>query len=244
MKAVANVGSLDKVTSEAAADVGSGQGFANTGQTSFAYATALPNAAYLAGLVPSPSHVYEDLIAPAHATVLSAGIVGVNSGETGEGTGDQLDQIAFDFASNPNGPLYLGLIQGFTDFLPGGGFEGMDFDVDVNGTQVFDFSTDCSTDSNCLADTMNFFTDDVIDLGSASGSGLDILVSYDVTTDGPGDLGGDFIIGTIAEPASVTPLLTAGLLALAWRSGRSATKHRRAAPGGAATKRTQLRAMS
>ncbi len=101
--------SVGNATTNAIANIGTGQGVSNPGQTAYAFGTGLPSPGYLAALVPASSVVYDALIAAPGSHVLGAGIVGANHDDIADS--EIYDAtIDFDFAANRTGDLYLGLI--------------------------------------------------------------------------------------------------------------------------------------
>ena len=80
--AVAQVGST--ATTNAIAQGGSGQAFANPGQTAYAFSTALPDKAYSATLIDGAHDVAGALLGP-RDTVFGTAILGANYAADGGG---------------------------------------------------------------------------------------------------------------------------------------------------------------
>ena len=146
-------------TSNAIAQGGSGQAFANPGQTAYAFSTALPNKAYAATLIGGASNVASALLGP-RDQVFGAAILGANYAADGGGESDTYSASStFDFAYG--GDLELGLIDNQENgFAGGAGFQSMEFTIEANGVEILD------TTFRSLAIAESFFRDDVIDLGS------------------------------------------------------------------------------
>ena len=174
-------------TTDAMAQGGAGQALVNPAQSAYAFSTALPDKAYAATLIDGASHVGDALLGPGDA-MFGTAILGANYAPDGSGESDTYSaSSSFDFAYR--GDLLLGLIgaqeSGFTD---GSCFQSMELTIIANGVEILD------TTFRSLAVAESFFHDDVLDLGSYSGS-VNLAFGYDLVADGPGGFGFDFAIG-------------------------------------------------
>ena len=111
--------------------------------------------------------------------IFGAAILGANYASDGGGESDIYTATStIDFAYG--GDLMLGLIDdqqsGFTN---GTGFESIEFTISANGAMILDKSFTSLTDAD------SFFQDQVIDLGSTFGPGVDLTFRYTLTADGP-----------------------------------------------------------
>jgi hypothetical protein len=132
--AVASVGST-ATTNAIAQGGGSGQVFANPGQTAYAFSTALPDKADAATLIGGASNVASALLGP-RDQVFGTAILGANYAADGGGESNTYSATStFDFGYD--GDLQLGLIDDqLTGFAGGQGFQSMEFTIDANGVST------------------------------------------------------------------------------------------------------------
>jgi hypothetical protein len=202
------------VTTNAIAQGGSGQAFANPGQTAYAFSTALPDKAYATALIGGARDVASALLGPRDA-VLGTAILGANyvPGGAGEG-GSYSASSTFDFGYR--GDLQLGLIDSqLTGFSSGAGFESMEFTIEADGVEILD------TTFRSLAVAESFFRDDVIDLGADFGPNIDLTFGYTLITDGPGGFGFDLAIGGAVPEPSTWAMMLVGFAGLGFAGHRS-----------------------
>jgi hypothetical protein len=201
-------------TTNAIAQGGSGQAFANPGQTAYAFSTALPNQAYAATLIGGASHVNSALLASGDQ-VFGTAILGANYAADGGGESDTYSATStFDFAYG--GDLKLGLIADQENgFAGGAGFQSMEFTIEANGVEILD------TTFRSLAIAESFFHDDVIDLGSDFGPNFDLTFGYTLVADGPGGFGFDFALGGAVPEPSTWAMMLMGFAGLGYAGYRS-----------------------
>jgi hypothetical protein len=209
----------DTATTDAIAQGGSGQAFANPGQTAYAFSTGLPNKAYAATLIGGANNVANALLGPSDK-VFGTAILGANYAPDGGGASLTYSASStFDFAHQ--GDLQLGLIDsqetGFANSL---GFESMEFTIIANGVEILDSTF------RSLAVAESFFHDDVIDLGSSLGPDVDLTFNYNLVADGSGGFGFDLAVGgavsdTVPEPSTWAMMLL-GFAGLAFAGSRRA----------------------
>ncbi len=199
---------------------GSGQTFANPGDTAYAFTVGAPDKAYSTSLISSASTVAGALLGPRDA-VFGAAILGANYASDGGESDIYTATSTIDFAYG--GDLVLGLIDdqesGFTN---GAGFESIEFTIAANGATILDKSF------TSLADAASFFQDQVIDLGASYGPLIDLTFGYTLTANGPGGYGVDFAVGGAVPEPSTWAMMAAGF---AWLGfiGYRARRARRAA---------------
>jgi hypothetical protein len=200
-------------TSNAIAQGGTGQAFADPGQTAYAFSTALPNKAYAASLIGGASHVASALLGP-RDQVFGTAIVGANTAADGGGVSNTYSASStFDFAYG--GDLELGLIDNQENgFAGGAGFQSMEFTIEANGVEILD------TTFRSLAIAESFFRDDVIDLGSTLGTNFDLTFGYTLVTDGPGGFGFDLAIGGAVPEPSTWAMMLVGFAGLGFMGAR------------------------
>jgi hypothetical protein len=176
---------------------GSGQPFLNPGPPTFnsegvltitseAFAIGLPGQAYVASLVGGASNVADALMGP-RDVVFGTAILDSNSS----------GQMSATFDFRYSGDLLLGLIDTIGDVLG-------EFTVVANGVTIL----------TVMDPDINFFQDNVINLGSFSGSPIDLTISGG---------GFDFAVGgAIPEPSTCAMMLTGflGLGLVAFCRGR------------------------
>jgi hypothetical protein len=193
---------------------GSGQAFANPGETAYAFSTALPNKAYAATLIGGASHVASALLGP-RDQVFGTAILGANT--TSDGASERYTYSAastFDFAYG--GDLELGLIDNQENgFAGGSGFQSMELTIEANGVEILD------TTFRSLAIAESFFHDDVIDLGSDFGPNFDLTFGYTLVADGSGGFGFDFAIGGAVPEPSTWAMMLVGFAGLGFAGCRS-----------------------
>jgi hypothetical protein len=191
--AVAQVGST--ATTNAIAQGGAGQAFANPGQTAYAFSTALPDKAYSAALIGGAHDVAGALLGP-RDTVFGTAILGANYAPDGGESHTYSATSTFDLGYG--GDLLLGLIGSQEDCFAGGlGFLSMEFTIVANSVEILD------TTFRSLSIAESFFKDSVFDLGSDLGPDIDLTFGYKLVADGSGGFGFDFAVGGIA-PAPET----------------------------------------
>jgi len=146
--------------------------------------------------------------------VLGAAILGANYAPDGGGESDTYTATStIDFVYG--GDLTLGLIgdqeSGFAD---GAGFESIEFTVSADETTILDktFSSIAAADS--------FFDDQVINLGSSYGPGVDLTFTYALTADGPGGYGVDFVVGGAVPEPSTWAMMLIGFAGLGFAAYR------------------------
>jgi len=200
-------------TSNAIAQGGTGQAFANPGQAAYAFSTALPNKAYAASLIGGASHVASALLGP-RDQVFGTAIVGANTAVDGGGVSNAYGATStFDFAYG--GDLELGLIDNQENgFAGGAGFQSMEFTIEANGVEILD------TTFRSLAIAESFFRDDVIDLGSSLGPNFDLTFGYTLVADGPGGFGFDLAIGGAVPEPSTWAMMALGFGGLGFMGAR------------------------
>jgi hypothetical protein len=159
--AVAQVGSTAK-TNAIVQGGDSGQAFVNSGQTAYAFSTALPDKAYSAKLIDGANNVASALLGP-RDVVFGTAILGANYAVDGGGASHTYSAIStFDFGYG--GDVLLGLIGSQEDGFAGGlGFQSIEFTIDANGVEILD------TTFRSLSIAESFFRDSIIDLGSSLG---------------------------------------------------------------------------
>ena len=209
--AVAPTGST--ATSNAIAQGGTGQAFANPGQTAYAFSTALPNKAYATSLIGGASNVASALLGP-RDQVFGAAIVGANTAADGGGESNTYSATStFDFGYG--GDLELGLIDNQENGFDGGaGFQSMEFTIEANGVEILD------TTFRSLSIAESFFHDDVIDLGADLGPNFDLTFGYTLVADGPGGFGFDFAFGGAVPESSTWAMMLAGFAGLGFMGWR------------------------
>jgi hypothetical protein len=194
-------------TTNATAQGGSGQAFANPVQTAYAFSTALPDKAYAATLIGGASDVASALLKP-RDEVFGTAILGANYAT--DGGGESLTYTAsstFDFAYRGN--LELGLIDSqLTGFASGAGFQSMEFTIEADGVEILD------TTFRSLSIAQSFFRDQVIDLGSDLGPDIDLTFGYTLVANGTGGFGLDFAIGGAVPESSTWAMMLLGLVGL------------------------------
>ena len=213
--AVAQVGST-ATTNAIAQGGGSGQAFANPGQTAYAFSTALPDKAYSATLIDGAHDVAGALLGP-RDMVFGAAIVGANYATDGGGESHTYSATStFDFGYG--GDLMLGLIDDqLTGFAGGLGFESMEFTVTANGVELFESTF------KSVAVAESFFRDRVIDLGSDfGGPGIDLTIAYNLVADGSGGFGFDFALGGAVPEPSTWAMMLIGFAGLGYAGYRRA----------------------
>jgi hypothetical protein len=132
--AVAPTGST-ATTNAIAQGGGSGQAFANPGQTAYAFSTALPDKAYSATLIDGASNVAGALLGP-RDMVFGTAILGANYAADGGGESHTYSgSSTFDFGYG--GDLMLGLIDDqHAGFSGGLGFQSLEFTILDNGVEI------------------------------------------------------------------------------------------------------------
>jgi hypothetical protein len=211
----------DTATTEAIAEGGSGQAFANPGQTAYALSTALPGKAYATTQIGSARNVASALLAPRDA-VFGTAILGANYASDGGGVSTAYSATStFDFGYG--GDLKLGLIAGqVTGFSSEEGFESMEFNLEADGVDILDVTF------RNLDAAESFFNDNVINLGSDFGPNLDLNFGYTLVADGSGGFGFDFALGGAVPESSTWAMMLVGLVTLGY-AGRRRTRGLRAA---------------
>ena len=209
-------------TTNAIAQGGSGQAFANPGQMAYAFSTALPNKAYAATLIGGASHVASALLGP-RDVVFGTAILGANyASDGGRESATYSASSTFDFGYRDD--LRLRLIDDQqSGFANGLGFQSMEFTIMADGVEVLDVTF------GSLAIAESFFRDDVIDLGLDFGPNIDLTFGYTLIADGPGGFGFDLAIGgAVPEPSTWAMTLVgfAGLGFVGHRSTRRAGRRR------------------
>jgi hypothetical protein len=214
-EAIAQVGGT--ATTNAIAEGGSGQAFANPGQTAYAFSTALPNKAYAASLIGGASNVASTLLGP-RDQVFGTAILGANYASDGGGESVSYSASStFDFGYG--GDLQLGLIDDqVSGFANGLGFQSMEFTIMADGVEILDVTF------GSLAIAESFFRDDVIDLGSDFGPSIDLTFGYTLVADGSGGFGFDFAIGGAVPEASTWAMMLVGFAGLGFAGYRSTRK--------------------
>jgi hypothetical protein len=197
---------------------GSGQSFSNPGQTAYAFAVGDPDKAYSTSLIGSADNVAGALLGP-RDMIFGAAILGANYAPDAAGQSHTYSATAtFDFGYG--GDVMLGLIDSQqAGFTGGAGFESAEFTVSENGATILDRSF------MSLAAADSFFQDNVINLGSFSGPGVDLTFGYNLVTDGPGGYGVDFAVGGAVPEPSTWAMMLIGFAGLGyagyWRARRS-----------------------
>jgi hypothetical protein len=207
-------------TTNAIAQGGSGQAFANPGQTAYAFSTALPDRAYATTLI-GASNVASALLGPRDA-VFGTAILGANYASDGGGESDTYSASStFDFGYP--GDLQLGLIDDqVSGFANGLGFQSMEFTIMADGVEVLDVTF------GSLAIAESFFRDDVIDLGSDFGPNLDLTFGYTLIADGSGGFGFDFALGGAVPEPPTWAMMLVGFAGLGYAGYRRASSLRAA----------------
>ena len=219
VQSVATAQTGSTATTKAIAQAGgSGQAFANPGQTAYSMAVGIPDKAYATTLVGGAGNVAGALLGP-RDEVFGTAIMGANYAPDGAGESHTYSAAAtFDFGYH--GDLMLGLIDNQENGFAGGlGFQSMDFTVIADGSQILDVNL------GSLAVADSFFRDTVLDLGWYSGSGVDLTFGYNLVADGSGGFGFDFAVGgAVPEPSTWAMMLLgfAGLGVAGYRKARSA----------------------
>jgi hypothetical protein len=214
--AVAQVGST-ATTNAIAQGGGSGQAFANPGQTAYAFSTALPDKAYSATLIDGAHDVAGALLGP-RDMVFGAAIVGANYAPDGGGESHTYSATStFDFGYG--GDLMVGLIDDqLTGFAGGLGFQSMEFTVTANGVELLESTF------KSLAVAESFFRYRVIDLGSGfGGPGIDLTIAYNLVADGSGGFGFDFALGGAVPEPSTWAMMLIGFAGLGYAGYRKAS---------------------
>ena len=75
-----------------------------------------------------------------------------------------------------------------------------------------------------IAAADSFFDDQVINLGSSYGPGVDLTFTYTLTADGPGGYGLDFVVGGAVPEPSTWAMMLVGFAGLGFAGHRSARK--------------------
>jgi PEP-CTERM motif len=213
--AVAQVGST-ATTNAIAQGGGSGQAFANPGQTAYAFSTALPDKAYSATLIDGAHDVAGALLGP-RDVVFGAAVVGANYATDGGGESHTYSATStFDFGYG--GDLMLGLIDSQENGFAGGlGFRSMEFTIVDNGVEILDSTFES------LAVAESFFRDRVIDLGSDfGGPGIDLTIAYNLVADGC--FGFDFAVGGAVPEPSTWAMMLIGFAGLGFAGYRASRK--------------------
>jgi hypothetical protein len=214
--AVAQVGST-ATTNAIAQGGGSGQVFADPGQTAYAFSTALPDKAYAATLIDGASKVASALLGP-RDVVFGSAIMRANYAPDGRGESHTYSATStFDFAFG--GDLMLGLIDNQENGFPRGGvgFQSMEFTITANNVEILDSTF------RSLAVAESFFHDRVINLGSNLGPDIDLTFGYNLVADGSGGYGFDLAVGgAVPEPSTWAMMLVgfAGLGYAGYRASR------------------------
>ncbi|MBV8794242.1 MAG: PEP-CTERM sorting domain-containing protein, partial [Hyphomicrobiales bacterium] len=166
--AVAAAGENETMTTEAIAQGGSGETYADPTAMFYAVSTALPDKAYAAALIGGADNVADALSGPKDE------IFGIAS-QFGAGVNGVVATISTTFDFRDPGDLLLGVV------------DGDDFEIVINGVQVF---------------AGGIVTDAVINLGSAFGPIIDLTIEGD----GVFVIGGE-VPGTVPEPSTWAMLL-------------------------------------
>jgi hypothetical protein len=205
-------------TTNAIAQGGAGQTFANPGQTAYAFSTASPNKGYAASLIGGASNVAGALLGPRDA-VFGAAILGANYATDGGGASQTYSGSAtFDFGYG--GDLMLGLIDDQDAGFPGGlGFQSMEFTILDNGVEILDVTFES------LAVAESFFHDSVINLGSNLGPDIDLTFGYNLVADGSGGFGFDFAVGGAVPEPSTWAIMLIGFAGLGFAGYRASRKN-------------------
>ena len=218
VQAVATAPTGSTATTNAIAEAGgSGQAFANPGQTAYAFSAGLPDKTYVTTLVGGASHVTDALLGPRDA-VFGAAILGANYAPDGGGQSHTYSAAA-TFGFDYRGDLLLGLIDNQQNGFDNGlGFQSMEFYVDGNGSDVFDVKF------GNLAAAESFFSDTVINLGSYAGPGVDLTFGYNLVADGSGGFGMDFAFGGAVPEPSKWAMMLLGFAGLSYAGYRASRK--------------------
>jgi hypothetical protein len=205
--ALAQVGST--ATTNAIAQGGSGQTFANPGQTAYAFATALPDKAYSATLIDGAHNVAGALLGP-RDVVFGTAILGANYAADADGESHTYSTTStFDFGYR--GDVLLGLIGSQEDGFAGGlGFQSLEFTITADGVEIFDSTF------RSLSIAESFFRDNVIDLGSDFGPDIDLTFGYTLVADGSGGFGFDLAVGGAIPETSTWAMLLFGFAGLGY----------------------------
>jgi hypothetical protein len=193
---------------------GAGQAFVDPGQTAYAFTVGDPNKAYTATLIGGEGNIADALLGP----IFGAAILGANYASGGGESDTYTATSTIDFVYG--GDLTLGLIgDQQSGFNGGAGFESIEFTVLAGGTTILDqtFSSLAAADS--------FFDDQVINLGSSYGPGVDLTFTYTLTADGPGGYGLDFVVGGAVPEPSTWAMTLVGFTGLGF-AGYRARKRR------------------
>jgi hypothetical protein len=205
-------------TTDAIAQGGSGQAFANPGETAYAFSTALPDKAHATTLIGGAGDGASALLGPRDA-VFGTAILGANYASDGGGESNTYSASStFDFGYG--GDLQLGLIDSrLTGFSSGAGFESMEFTITADGVEILD------TTFRSLAIAESFFRDDVIDLGSDLGPNIDLTFGYTLVADGTGGFGFDLAVGGAVPESSTWAMMLVGFAGLGF-AGHLSTRRR------------------
>ena len=212
-------GSATVASTNAIVQGGSGQAFANPGETAYAFSAGLPDKPYATTLIDGASHVASALMGPQDA-VFGTAILGANNVFVGVSQTYSASST-FDFAYR--GDLQLGMIEDqVSGFAGGQGFQSMEFTIAADGNEIFDRSF------TSLAVAESFFHDSVIDLGSDFAPNIDLTFGYTLVADGSGGFAFDFAVGGAVPEPSTWAMMLVGFAGLGFAGYRSA---RRAAVG-------------
>ena len=214
----AQVGST---ATNAIAQGGAGQAFANPDQTAYAFSTGLPNKAYSATLIDGAGNVAGALLGP-RDMVFGTAILGANYATDGGGAGHSYSgSSTFDFGYG--GDLMLGLIDDQQAGFSGGlGFQSMEFTILDHGVAIFDLTF------KSLAVAESFFQDSVINLGSNLGPDIDLTFAYNLVADGSGGFGFDLAVGGAVPETSTWAMMLIGFAGLGFAGYRRAREPRAA----------------
>ena len=209
--AAAPVGSTATTNAIAQAG-GSGQAFANPGQTAYASAVGASDKAYATALIGGAGNVADAMLGPRDKLFGSA-ILGANYAPD-DGGESRIYSATSTFDFGYRGDVLLGLIDNQqTGFVDGLGFQSMEFTVDENGAQILD----AKFASLPLAES--FFDNKVLDLGSFSGA-ADLTFGYNIVANGTGGFGFDFAVGGAVPEASTWAMMLLGFAGLGFGIAR------------------------
>jgi hypothetical protein len=205
-------------STNAIAQGGSGQAFANPGETAYAFSIGRPDKAYATTLINGESNVGSALLGPQDA-VFGTAILGANSSAIAFVVNDTYSASStFDFAYR--GDLELGLIDDQVSGFAGGlGFQSMEFTIMADGVEVLDVTF------GSLAIAESFFRDDVIDLGADLGPNIDLTFGYNLVADGSGGFGFDFAVGGAVPEPSTWAMMLIGFAGLGFAGSRASRKN-------------------